>query len=176
MVVTTATRNQEHFAVRVLQRYANYAHSKAAGTMLTLEELPQLLRTSLAALENTRHFQQKGYVLFYLLTVGTEMDGPHKFNPEGTTFYEMFKPVTIEEFSKLPFNEKAYFYGGTRPLYVMIGSTKNGGEGRINVSAEGNYELDAPIVVVKKGRTGPVRRGLSALRELVDLAKDQRRE
>lgn len=136
--------------VRVLEHKADLARSKAKGTLLTLDELPEFLSAHMKELEETEHYKKHGTVWFYLDTVGTEMKGRYRFNQEAKSMEEMFKPVTNEEYENLPFNEKARFWSGDKPLSVLIYRDPDVRLRRLSVYGDDRPMGIAPVVVAKQ--------------------------
>ena len=134
--------------VKILEQIANHEQSKQKGQLLSLDELPQFLREHIKDLENTSYYKEKGYVWFYLVTAGTELDGYFKVNQDGKTFEEMLQKVSKKEYNNLPFNEKARFWRGNQPL--RVGLNRGPGGGRLGVTGSYSPQLGAPVVVVKQ--------------------------
>ena len=170
----TRTREvQTHATATVLQERGNYDQSMQKGTLLTLEELPKFLKTGIQDLENTEHYKENGYVWFYLSTKGTDKRGFHKFNPDAETVDEMFKKVSEKQYYKLPFTERAYFYGGNQPFSVGLVREPDFGVGRVYVGGYGSPRDVAPVVVVKQqAQAGSEAAAQKPSAELVANARD----
>jgi hypothetical protein len=152
MIPTTKAQGRTGSAVKtkVLEWSADYVQSKTRGTQLTLEELPNFLSTRLEDLENTKSYRRDGHVWFYLGTVGTDMDGPYRFDQEARTLQEMFKPVTETEYDLLPFSERARFWAGDKPLSVHLWLNPLVDGKRLGIDGVDSPLHLAPVVVVKQ--------------------------
>ena len=160
-----AREAQSNVTTKVLEQKANHDQSKALGTLLTLEELPKVLKIRIEDLENTKFYKIFGFVVFHLDTVGTKMNGYYGFDLEGRTLVEMFIPIVDnkgltseqggnesqikETWLSLPFNERARFFGGNKPLLVNLGRGIFG-DWRLGVSGVDSQCGVAPVVVVKQ--------------------------
>ncbi len=132
---------------KVIEQCGNFAQSQEHGTLLTLQSLPQFMQNGLlAGLENTTHYKKEGHVWFYLAD-GTKMNGPYRFKSEAKTIEEMFTKVSKEEWKKLPYNKRAYFYGGNRPLSLHLYNVVRDNR-RLNIDGERSPDYTAPVVVI----------------------------
>ena len=144
---------QGNVTANVLEHWADFAQSKAKGALLTLEELPKFLSSSLKELENTASYKQSGLVWFYLKTTGSQRtDGilsTYKFNREKRTLKEMFTEVSEIEYINLPLSERARFWSGSQHLQVALGRL-DVSDVRLDIYGNGWLGNVAPVVVVKQ--------------------------
>ena len=153
MVIAERKQVEIGLTAKVIEQCGNFAQSQEHGTLLTFKNLPQFMQNGLlAGLENTKHYKKEGYVGFYLADVGTKMTGPYRFNSEAKTIGEMFTNVSEEKWDKLPFNERAYFYGGYRPLSLYLYRVGRN-DRRLNVNGNVSPEDVAPVVVIAQAQS-----------------------
>ncbi|MDE1768144.1 MAG: hypothetical protein KGH64_01900 [Candidatus Micrarchaeota archaeon] len=159
MAVRTRAREVETVLPKVVERKADYQRSgdvasEHNGTRIRLERLPQLLNDPdfVKSIEGTESYKRNGYTWFWTDTVGTNLSGYYKINPQGKTLDEMFTFISKEFDSKVqavPFNERAYFYKGNQPLSVAVGGSDVYGR-RLFVDGDGRLVSVAPVVVVEQ--------------------------
>lgn len=146
---------------KVVEQAADYQRSGEIasmynGTRIRLERLPQLLNDPdfVKSIEGTDSYKRNGYTWFWTDTVGTNLSGYYRINPQGKTLDEMFTPIS-ESFDrmveKVPFDKLAYFWDGDQPLSVHVRRWVIDLR-RLNVY--GHYWLDgvAPVVVVEQAQ------------------------
>ena len=159
MAVRTRAREVETVLPKVVERKADYQRSgdvasEHNGTRIRLERLPQLLNDPyfVKSIEGTESYKGNGYTWFWTDTVGTNLSGYYKINPQGKTLDEMFTFISKEFDSKVqavPFNERAYFYKGNQPLSVLVWRSDVYFR---RLYVYGYFRLDnvAPVVVVEQ--------------------------
>jgi hypothetical protein len=147
----------------IIEQEADYKKSKNIakmhnGALIKLERLVQLLNDPdfVKSIEGTESYKTDGYTWFWTDTVGINLDGLYRMNPQGKTLDEMFTFISDSfdrNVEKIPFNERARFWKGNRPLSVYVGGS-NVFDMRLYVYGY-NYEfnnLDVPVVVVEQGQ------------------------
>lgn len=153
--VTQSIGMQIDVRATVIEEKSDYYRSRSKGKLFAFKELPKVFRQLIKDLEKTKFYKDKGYVWFYLDTVGTKSSGTFKFNPEGKTIQEMFKSVTQKDYSKLPPNERTFFFKGDWPMTVFLMRVPGMGYRRVVVEGVSHQNVHgvAPIVVIKKVKT-----------------------
>ncbi len=166
ILTKTQGRVESTATIRILEQKADFAQSKAQGTLLTLEEVPEFLKTRMKELENTAFCRKNGYVWFYLDTVGTELHGTYQFYPEAKSLQEMLKPVIESVYHDLPCDERVRFFAGEHPLMVYVGLNPDIHDWRVDVY--GNYKPNcaAPLVVTKEVQSEP-----GGIKKLMDAVR-----
>ncbi|MDE1859011.1 MAG: hypothetical protein KGH67_00605 [Candidatus Micrarchaeota archaeon] len=161
MAFRIRARGAETVSAKVIEQEADHQRSgdiarEHNGTRIRLERLPQLLNDPnfVESIEGTQSYKRDGYTWFWTDSVGTNLSGYYRINPQGKTLDEMFTFVSDSidrNVEKVPFNERAYFWKGPLPLSVVV---RRSGVyfGRLNVV--GYYRLDnvAPVVVVEQAQ------------------------
>ena len=156
MAVRTRAREAETALPKIIEHEADYQKSAEVarehnGTLIRLERLPQLLNDPefVKSVEGTESYKRIGHTWFWTDTVGTNLSGYYRINPQGKTLDEMFTFISKDFDSKVqavPFNERVYFYKGNQPLAVDVL--------RSDVNRERLYvdgfrpDIAAPVVVV----------------------------
>ena len=135
--------------------------SEYNGTRIKLERLPQLLNSPefVKSIEGTDSYKSKGEIWFWTGTVGTNLSGYCRINPQGKTLEKMFRFISKEFDSKVqavPFNERAYFdkVEGSQPVAVEIRGT--GFHCRLGVYNDYWLIAGAPVVVVEQAQAAEV--------------------
>lgn len=148
------TNGKHQFEAKVIDGGNSFEKSKKAGELLTFEDLPTYLKPLIGELEKTKSFKQRGFVRFYINTMGTGMKGPFEFEINGRTVAQMFQPVTKDRFGSLQPERRAYFFngGGERPLTVELRRASDSNDVRIVIGADlsTNDEAATTVTVVKK--------------------------
>jgi hypothetical protein len=158
MAVRTRAREVEIALPKVVEQIADYHQSgdvasQHNGTRIKLERLPALLNDPefVKTIEDTGSYKRNGYTWFWTDTVGTNLSGYYKINPKGKTLDEMFTFISKDfdrKVEAVPFNERAYFYKGSKPLSVVVG--RSDVLRRLDVDGYDGLDLVAPVVVVEQ--------------------------
>lgn len=127
--------------VNIVERKGDYRQSRAVaeaqgGRLITLQEAIRLAKVdpiTFNTLEGKWFYLNDGR--------GTEMEEHYKID-YGRKILER---VSEEEWYKLPFDERAYFYGGNRPLSLYVGREGASG-GRMLFGSDDSPHLTAPVV------------------------------
>ncbi|MDE1833930.1 MAG: hypothetical protein KGH64_01180 [Candidatus Micrarchaeota archaeon] len=164
MAVRTRARDVETVLPKVVEQSADYQRSGEIasshnGTRIRLERLPQLLNDPdfVKSIEGTGSYKRDGYTWFWTDTVGTNLSGYYRINPQGKTLDEMFTFISDSfdrKVEKVPFKERAYFWKGNRPLSVGVWRSGVDG-GRLGVDGYDRLDVVAPVVVVEQVRAKP---------------------
>ncbi|MDE1768785.1 MAG: hypothetical protein KGH64_05105 [Candidatus Micrarchaeota archaeon] len=162
MAVRTMAREVETVLPKVVEQSADYQRSgnvasEHNGNRIKLERLLQLLNDPefVKSIEGTESYKKNGYTWFWTDTVGTNLSGYYRINPQGKTLDEMFTFISDSfdrKVEKVPFNERAYFWKGNQPLSVNVGRSGVGG-GRLYVDGVNGLVSVAPVVVVEQAQT-----------------------
>ena len=128
--------------------------SSTISPEVKLERLPQLLNDPdfVKSIEGTEYNKRNGYTWFWTDTVGTNLSGYYRINPQGKTLDEMFTHISDIFDSKVqavPFNEIVHFYKGNQPLSVVVWRS-DVGDRRLDVDGDDRLGDVAPAVVVEQ--------------------------
>ena len=157
MAFRTRAREVETVLPKVVEQMADYQRSvdvarEHNGTLIRLERLPQLLNDPdfVKSIESTESYKRNGSVWFWTDTVGTNLNGYYRINPQGKSLDDMFRFISASLDTKakeVPFNERAYFWIGNYPLSVGIRGSDSD-YGRLVVYGDDGLDNAAPVVVV----------------------------
>ena len=135
---------------------------KHNGALIKLERLVQLLNDPdfVKSIEDTKSYKRDRYTFFWIDTVGTNLNGYYRMNPQGKTLDEMFTFISRlfdSEVKKVPSNEILYFKKTDLPLAVEVFSKVSFLHARLEVSGDGFWPYStAPLVVVEQASAKPV--------------------
>ena len=136
-------------AIKVTDAEPGSDQFEHADDFLTFPEFVSAFTAIVEGLENTNFYKNHGYVWFYLNSTGLKTQGYFKLNPAGKTIEEMFIPVSTNEYSRLPYRERAYFLPGEQRMRIYLGHDPRACRARI-VVGHNKPQYPAPAVVVKQ--------------------------
>ena len=179
MAVRTRAREAETALPKVVEQIADYQRSvdvarEHNGALIKLERLPQLLNDPdfVKSIEDTESYKRNGFTWFWTDTVGTNLSGYYRINPQGKTLDEMFTFISKDFDSKVqavPFNERASFWKGNQPLSVVVGRP-GVYDGRLYIFGYDRLDSVAPVVVVDIDTNGHLgREALEKLRRSANM-------
>ena len=173
MAVRTRAVEAETALPKVVEQKADYQRSvdvarKHNGTLIRLKRVPQLLNDPefVKTIEDTESYKRNRYTWFWTDTEGTNLNGYYRRNPQGKTLDEMFTFISDgfdRKVEKVPFNERASFWKGNRPLSVVVGRP-GVYDGRLYIFGYDRLDSVAPVVVVDIYAN--VQRGMEAFERL----------
>ena len=144
----------------IIEQEADYKKSKNIakmhnGALIKLERLVQLLNDPdfVKSIEGTESYKTDGYTWFWTDTVGTNLDGYYRMNPQGKTLDEMFTFISNifdEKVEKIPHNERARFWKGYWHLSVNV--NRSDIDVRRLIVGDLSPSRVAPVVVVEQGQ------------------------
>ena len=161
----TSTRKVGSTAPSVFEEAKNYNKSRdfargQNGSLITsLERLHELFNDKefVKSLENTAHYNKKGYVWFWTDIQGTDLNGYYRRNPSGKALEEMFQFIAkgwltvrkMRDKKEIKEDEISYFFKCKRALSVSV---KGPGWWRLSVGAVKTVGAAAPAVVVEQAQ------------------------
>ncbi len=161
------TARKEETQIRlpmIIEQEADYEESnniakKHNGALIKLERLPQLLNDPdfVESIESTESYKRDGYIRFWIDTVGTNLDGHYRMNPQGKTLDEMFTFISDSfdiNVEKIPHNERAHFRKRNQPLSVNV--RRSDFEYWRLIVGDLSPSFVAPVVVVEQASVQPV--------------------
>lgn len=139
MAVRIRARETETVLPKVVDQRSDYqisldVASEHKGTLIEVERLPQLLNDSafIKAIKDTESYRRDGSICFWTGTIGTNLNGYYRMNPQEKGLDEMFTFISEEFDSKVNavfLDSIAHFRKGNQPLLVVVGR-----EGRMSTT------------------------------------------
>ena len=135
-----------------------------SGHLIELERVPELILDSrfMDSIRKTSSYSRHGDVWFWTGTVGTELNGYYKINPEGRDVKDRFVPIKRDSslFGTRDCRQVALFLKGDMQLSVSIISAFTFAGRDITVSGAFRDSMPAPLVVIDNANAGDIRKAV----------------
>ena len=134
------------------------------GHLIELERVPELILDIkfMDKIKKTSTYSKYGDVWFWTGTVGTELNGYYKINPEGRDVKDRFVPIKRDSSRSGIYNcrQIALFLRGDEQLSVSIISTSTFAGRDITVSGAFRDSMHAPLVVIDNANADDIRKAV----------------
>ena len=149
----------------LLEESADFCASTRRAVLFSLEEVP--FRDAVGALEGSAEYRRRGFSWFFLRDVGTKLDGYFRYLQDGRTFDEAFVQLKrtarnrtdpMEQFSSLPFGERARFVSGTMRLTFGVYREEYAGA---RIAVVPSWEGEVAPAIMSKGSGADDMKGLA---------------